>query len=118
MVSKEDGRLGMAVGVERLNRADVVIPAVGISRTRADASCASLVDISTAFTHHLLAMVAPPRTSAAGVLALLSEPDPQVQQYALRSLNSLVPQFWAEISEYIPPMQVFVAQRARRITNL
>ncbi|KAG8991882.1 proteasome regulatory particle base subunit, partial [Tulasnella sp. 427] len=50
-------------------------------------------------------MVAPPRTSAAGVLALLSEPDPQVQQYALRSLNSLVPQFWAEISEYIPPIE-------------
>ncbi|KAG8899523.1 proteasome regulatory particle base subunit [Tulasnella sp. 403] len=46
-----------------------------------------------------------PRTSAAGVLALLSEPNQVLQQYALRSLNSLVPQFWAEISEYIPPIE-------------
>ncbi|KDQ10690.1 hypothetical protein BOTBODRAFT_177975 [Botryobasidium botryosum FD-172 SS1] len=46
-------------------------------------------------------MVPRPQTSAAGVLALLSEPEPLVKQHALRSLNNLVPQFWAEISEHI-----------------
>ena len=45
-----------------------------------------------------------PRTSAAGVLALLSETEVELQQHALRSLSPLVPQFWAEISEYIAVM--------------
>ncbi|GJE85724.1 26S proteasome regulatory subunit rpn2 [Phanerochaete sordida] len=40
-------------------------------------------------------------SSAAGVLALLSEPEPLLREHALQSLNSLVPQFWAEISEQI-----------------
>ncbi|OBZ79605.1 26S proteasome non-ATPase regulatory subunit 1 [Grifola frondosa] len=46
-------------------------------------------------------MVPHPQSSAAGVLALLSEPEPLLKQYALKALNSLVPQFWAEISEHI-----------------
>jgi hypothetical protein len=47
-----------------------------------------------------------PQTSAAGVLALLSEPESVLRQHALRSLNTLIPQFWAEISEYITTMYV------------
>ncbi|EJD04170.1 26S proteasome regulatory complex, non-ATPase subcomplex, Rpn2/Psmd1 subunit [Fomitiporia mediterranea MF3/22] len=47
-------------------------------------------------------MVARAQTSAAGVLALLSEPEPLVKQHALLALVPLVPQFWAEISEHIP----------------
>ncbi|TFY64407.1 hypothetical protein EVJ58_g2635 [Rhodofomes roseus] len=42
-----------------------------------------------------------PQSSAAGVLALLSEPEPLLKQHALKRLNDIVPQFWAEISEYI-----------------
>jgi 26S proteasome regulatory subunit N2 len=46
------------------------------------------------------------QTSAAGVLALLSEPEPAFKQHALKALNLLVPQFWAEISEHIALMYV------------
>ena len=42
-----------------------------------------------------------PQSSAAGVLALLSESDPLLKHHALKALVSLVPQFWAEISEHI-----------------
>ena len=45
-----------------------------------------------------------PHSSAAGVLALLSEPEPLLKQHALKRLNGIVPQFWAEISEYIALM--------------
>ncbi|KAJ7487490.1 armadillo-type protein [Mycena galericulata] len=41
------------------------------------------------------------QSSAAGVLALLSEPDHVFKQHALDALNPLVPQFWAEISDHI-----------------
>lgn len=51
-------------------------------------------------------MVARPQSSAAGVLALLSEPEPLLKQHALKALNTLVPQFWAEISEHITLMCV------------
>ncbi|TFK57040.1 26S proteasome regulatory complex non-ATPase subcomplex Rpn2/Psmd1 subunit [Heliocybe sulcata] len=46
-------------------------------------------------------MVARQQSSAAGVLALLAEPDPVFKQHALKSLNTLVTEFWAEISEDI-----------------
>ncbi|CCL98292.1 uncharacterized protein FIBRA_00286 [Fibroporia radiculosa] len=46
-------------------------------------------------------MVPRPQSSAAGVLALLSEPEPLLKQHALKTLTALVPQFWAEISEHI-----------------
>ncbi|KAF9040511.1 armadillo-type protein [Panaeolus papilionaceus] len=46
-----------------------------------------------------------PQSSAAGVLALLQEPDPIFKQHALKSLNSIVPQFWAEISEQIASIE-------------
>ena len=48
-----------------------------------------------------------PHSSAAGVLALLSEPEPVLKEHALKSLNTLVPQFWAEISEQIELMYVY-----------
>jgi 26S proteasome regulatory subunit N2 len=51
-------------------------------------------------------MVARSQTSAAGVLALLYEPEPVFKQHALKALNPLVPQFWAEISEHIALMSV------------
>lgn len=52
-------------------------------------------------------MVIRSQSSAAGVLALLQEPDPLFKQHALKALNPLVPQFWAEISEHIT--SVFVS---------
>lgn len=51
-------------------------------------------------------MVPRPQSSAAGVLALLTEPEPILKQHALKALNNLVPQFWAEISEHIELMCV------------
>ena len=51
-------------------------------------------------------MVVRPHTSAAGVLALLSEPELPLKEYALKALNPLVPQFWAEISEQVALMYV------------
>jgi hypothetical protein len=51
-------------------------------------------------------MVPRPQSSAAGVLALLVEQEPLVKQHALKTLISLVPQFWAEISEHIALMYV------------
>lgn len=53
-------------------------------------------------------MVARPHSSAAGVLALLHEPDPLFKQHALSILSPLVPQFWAEISEHIALMCVVI----------
>ena len=46
-------------------------------------------------------MVPRTQTSSEGVLALLNEQEPLLQQYALKQLNTLVPQFWAEISESV-----------------
>jgi len=51
-------------------------------------------------------MVARSQSSSAGVLALLSEPEAIFKQHALKALNPLVPQFWAEISEHIALMFV------------
>lgn len=50
-----------------------------------------------------------PQSSAAGVLALLSEPEPVLKEHALQVLNALVPQFWAEISEQIELMCVLMS---------
>ena len=44
------------------------------------------------------------QSSAAGVLALLQEPDHIFKQHALKALIPLVAQFWAEISEHIAAM--------------
>ncbi|KAG8710207.1 proteasome regulatory particle base subunit [Ceratobasidium sp. 423] len=50
-------------------------------------------------------MVAQPRTSAAGILALLAEPELEVKQRALAELIGLVPDFWTEISEEISAIE-------------
>jgi hypothetical protein len=63
-------------------------------------------------------MVACPQSSAAGVLALLSEPDPVFKKHALQALNPLVPQFWAEISEHIAFMCVSSTRSARAVVHI
>ncbi|CAE7203319.1 unnamed protein product [Rhizoctonia solani] len=50
-------------------------------------------------------MVAQPRTSAAGILALLAEPELEIKQRAIAELVGLVPDFWAEISEEISAIE-------------
>ncbi|KAH3809770.1 hypothetical protein DPMN_138149, partial [Dreissena polymorpha] len=45
-------------------------------------------------------------TSAAGVLSLLDEPEPQLKVFALEKLNKIVDFFWAEISESIDKIEV------------
>jgi 26S proteasome regulatory subunit N2 len=63
-------------------------------------------------------MVPRPQSSAAGVLALLAEQEPLIKQHALKTLISLVPQFWAEISEHIALMYVLeIASRYLRLTE-
>lgn len=58
-------------------------------------------------------MVARYQTSAVGVLALLSEPEPEFKEHALKALIPLVPQFWAEISEHIALMSVYLLKSHR-----
>ena len=58
-----------------------------------------------------------PQSSAAGVLALLQEPDFIFKQHALKALNPLVPQFWAEISEHITLMYVLASIFVQFILN-
>ncbi|KAJ1018085.1 hypothetical protein NDA16_004954 [Ustilago loliicola] len=50
-------------------------------------------------------MVAPV-TSAAGIVALLDEQEPELQSYALKRLDSLVHQFWAEIADAISKVEI------------
>lgn len=45
-------------------------------------------------------------TSAAGVLSLLDETEPQLKVFALEKLNKIVDVFWAEISEAIDKIEV------------
>eukprot|EP00126_Sphaerothecum_destruens_P004013 Sdes_comp17882_c0_seq1m7144 len=46
-------------------------------------------------------------TSAAGILALLDEPQPEIKAFALEKLNVLVDTFWAEISDAIGKIEIF-----------
>ncbi|KAK2461999.1 hypothetical protein APHAL10511_006462 [Amanita phalloides] len=62
-------------------------------------------------------------SSAVGVLALLHEPDPIFKQHALKALNTLVPQFWPEISEEIANIETLyesdeLAKEARDVAAL
>lgn len=50
-------------------------------------------------------MVAP-ITSAAGVVTLLDEPEPELQSYALTKLNELVDSFWAEIADSVSKIEI------------
>ncbi|CEG67339.1 Putative 26S proteasome regulatory subunit N2 [Rhizopus microsporus] len=45
-------------------------------------------------------------TSANGIIALLEEPQPELKVYALQQLNSLVDEFWAEISDSIAIIEI------------
>ena len=65
----------------------------------------------------LATMGVPSQSSAAGVLALLSDPEPVLKQYALKALNQLVPQFWAEISEHIALMYVIIGSSHKHLAH-
>lgn len=45
-------------------------------------------------------------TSANGIIALLDEQQPELKVYALQQLNSLVDEFWAEISDSIAKIEI------------
>ena len=45
-------------------------------------------------------------TSAAGILALLDEPESEVKLFALQKLNQIVDMFWAEISEAVDKIEM------------
>ena len=46
----------------------------------------------------------PAVSSAQSVLALLDEPVDRIRTFALKQLDVLVDQHWAEISEFLPQM--------------
>ncbi len=43
-------------------------------------------------------------TSAAGIIALLDEPEQEIKNFALQKLDHIVNEFWAEISEAVDKM--------------
>nr|XP_011726628.1 26S proteasome non-ATPase regulatory subunit 1 [Macaca nemestrina] len=45
-------------------------------------------------------------TSAAGIISLLDEDEPQLKEFALHKLNAVVNDFWAEISESVDKIEV------------
>jgi len=42
----------------------------------------------------------------AGILALLDEPETELQEYALDKLNAVVDTFWAEIADHIDRIEI------------
>ena len=47
--------------------------------------------------------------SSAGLIALLDDPEKKIQEYALKKLNEVIDEFWAEISDAIEKMSVSIA---------
>ena len=45
-------------------------------------------------------------TSAAGIISLLDDSLPEMKIFALERLNSVVDEFWAEISEVVPKIEI------------
>lgn len=45
-------------------------------------------------------------TSAAGIISLLDEPIPEVKEFALKRLDTIVDEFWPEISESIEKIEI------------
>ncbi|CAG8448243.1 2744_t:CDS:10 [Cetraspora pellucida] len=45
-------------------------------------------------------------TSAGGIIALLEEPEEELKIYALKKLNEIVDQFWAEISDAVQKIEI------------
>ncbi|KAJ3403731.1 proteasome regulatory particle base subunit, partial [Chytridiales sp. JEL 0842] len=48
----------------------------------------------------------PHLTSAAGVLSLLDEPSNDLKMYALKQLDAIVNDFWAEIADSVSKIEV------------
>lgn len=59
---------------------------------------------TSAGTYSCIVHLFPADHAPAGSLALLKDEDRDVRVYALEYLLSIVPQFWAEISEELPFM--------------
>jgi len=57
-------------------------------------------------------------TSAAGVISLLDEKSEEIQIYALKKLNSIVDQFWAEISDSVSKIEVLYENEQFKYRNL
>jgi len=57
-------------------------------------------------------------TSAAGVLALLEEPEPEVKLFSLQKLNQIVDVFWAEISEAVDKVEMMYEDESFEHRNL
>ncbi len=57
-------------------------------------------------------------TSAAGVLALLDEPEQEVKYFSLQKLNHIVDQFWAEISETVDKVEMLYEDESFKHRNL
>lgn len=57
-------------------------------------------------------------TSAAGVISLLDEPEPQLKVFALEKLNRIVNTFWAEISEAIDKIEILYEDVAFKHSEL
>ena len=57
-------------------------------------------------------------TSAAGVLALLEEPETEIKYFALQKLNYIVNQFWAEISESVDKVEMLYEDETFKHRNL
>ncbi|XP_076096035.1 26S proteasome non-ATPase regulatory subunit 1-like isoform X2 [Mytilus galloprovincialis] len=57
-------------------------------------------------------------TSAAGVISLLDEPEPQLKVFALEKLNRIVNVFWAEISEAIGKIEILYEDVAFKNSEL
>ncbi|XP_067949261.1 26S proteasome non-ATPase regulatory subunit 1-like [Watersipora subatra] len=51
-------------------------------------------------------------TSAAGVLALLEDPEPKVKVFSLQRLDTLVDSFWPEISESIDKIEILYEDKS------
>ena len=45
-------------------------------------------------------------TSAAGILSLLDEPEPEVKLFALQKLDKVVDMFWPEVSESVDKIEM------------
>jgi len=57
-------------------------------------------------------------TSAAGIIALLDEPEPELKHYALKKLDAVVDEFWAEISDVITKIEELCENESFRFRDL
>ncbi|XP_074657663.1 26S proteasome non-ATPase regulatory subunit 1-like [Tubulanus polymorphus] len=57
-------------------------------------------------------------TSAAGVISLLDEEEPELKVFALEKLNNIVDVFWAEISEAVTKIEVLYEEATFKHRNL